>query len=200
MDKRSVILNVSGPQLLKMMLLLSFGGGSSCQVYRFPSIVGDQGLARHGLRLYVGVGSPASVPECGFVVQIGYVLIRNWFRLVFGGAACTQKPAWANFELKQTIRTIIDTQAGILNSGFWIPGRSRTPPNPARDGRNRTHWARGELEFSWGMSTTWSPDWQAEVGDHFGHPAGAQVTWLNSEETHTETVQAYGKGADTDTP
>ncbi len=69
----------------------------------------------------------------------------------------------------------------VLNSGFWIPGRARKPPNLIRYGRNRAPWARGELGFSQGMSTTWSPDWQAEVGDHFGHPPGAQVKGLNSE-------------------
>ena len=31
------------------------------------------------------------------------------------------------------------------------------------------------------VSTTWSPDRQAEVGDHFGHPPGAQVKELTSE-------------------
>ena len=41
------------------------------------------------------------------------------------------------------------------------------------------------------MPTTWSPDRQAEVGDHFGHPQGVQVKALNSE---------YGEGFDTGPP
>ncbi len=67
---------------------------------------------------------------------------------------------------------------------FWIldPGPGPEPPqNPIKNGRNQAPWARGELGFSLGVSRTWSPDRQAEVGDHFGHPSGAQVKGLNSE-------------------
>ena len=34
-----------------------------------------------------GVGSPALVSECGFVVQVVFVLVVIWFSLVVGGAA-----------------------------------------------------------------------------------------------------------------
>ncbi len=34
-----------------------------------------------------------------------------------------------------------------------------------------------QLYFQREGPTDWSPDRQAEVGDHFGHPQGVHVTW-----------------------
>ena len=65
------------------------------------------------------------------------------------------------------------------NFEFWIcdPGPGSEPPKSILDGWNQALRARGELGFSHGMPAIWSPDW-AEVGDHFGHSAGAQVKTL----------------------
>ncbi len=55
----------------------------------------------------------------------------------------------------------------ILNSGYRAQG-----------GWSRAPRARGKLGFPLGAPTKWSPDRQAQVGDHFGHPQGLQVKAL----------------------
>ncbi len=65
----------------------------------------------------------------------------------------------------------------ILDSRLCSPGRDF--PNRAQESPKRALRARGTLGFPQGVSTNVSPDWQTEVGDHFGRPQGAQVEALN---------------------
>ncbi len=76
----------------------------------------------------------------------------------------------------QTIPSGFLTPLDVLDSRLLPPGLGPEPPKSGPGGgQNRAPRALVKLIFSWEGSTDWSPDRQAEVWDHFGHPQGVQV-------------------------
>ena len=93
---------------------------------------------------------------------------------------CKRRPVYVQ-SLWARKETLMDGSLAVLNSAFWIPGQARTPQ--IRSGMSGIGCpGPGEsLDFM-----------QAEVGDHFGHPARGSIPnsdFILSSEPHAQASQ-----------